>query len=137
VDGGNVIPRHLLLRLFPPTPTPEEIVKKLAAGIITDAYQTYVVEIVGENENRPVTYTYTVSSPSLRKVQEMMPGATHESYLTGTSAAAFTEMLGEGKITVKGVIAPECLDRGAREEYLARITKLNVKVGVTVKRSLN
>ena len=137
VDGGNVIPRHLLLRLFPPTPTPEEIVKKLAAGIITDAYQTYVVEIVGEKENRPVTYTYTVSSPSLRQVQETMPGATHESYLTGTSAAVFSEMLGEGKITMKGVIAPECLDSGAREEYLARIAKLNVKVGVIIKRSLN
>lgn len=137
VDGVNVIPRHLLLRLFPPTPTPEEIEKKLGAGIITDAYQTYVVEIVGAKKNRTVTYTYTVTSPSLRQVQETMPGATHESFLTGTSAAVFTEMLGEGKISTKGVIAPECLDRDAREEYLARIAKLNVRVGVTVKRSVN
>lgn len=133
VDGVNVIPRHLLLRLFPPTPTAEEMERKLAAGTITDAHQIYVVEIVGGKENRTVTYTYTVTSPSLRQVQETMPGATHESFLTGTSAAVFTEMLGEGKISTKGVIAPECLDRDVREEYLARIAKLNVRVGVTVK----
>jgi len=137
VDGVKVIPRHLLLRLFPPTPTPEEIERKLATGVITDAHQTYVVEIVGGKESSTVTYTYTVTAPSLRQVQETMPGATHESYLTGTSAAVFTEMLGEGRICTKGVIAPECLDREAREEYLTRIAKLNVKVGLTIKRSVN
>jgi saccharopine dehydrogenase-like NADP-dependent oxidoreductase len=137
VDGIKVIPRHLLLRLFPPTPTPEEIEKKLASGVISDAHQTYVVEIVGGKGSSTVTYTYTVTAPSLRQVQETMPGATHESYLTGTSAAVFTEMLGEGRISTKGVIAPECLDREAREEYLTRIAKLSVKVGLTTERSVN
>jgi len=137
VDGTKVIPRHLLLRLFPPTPTTEEIERKLASGVISDAHQTYVLEIVGAKANSTVTYTYTVTAPSLRQVQEMMPGATHESYLTGTSAAVFTEMLGEGRISTKGVIAPECLDREAREEYLTRIAKLNVRVGLTIKRSVN
>ena len=110
VDGTKVIPRHLLLRLFPPTPTPEEIERKLASGVISDAHQTYVVEVVGRKGNSTVTYNYTVTAPSLRQVQKTMPGATHESYLTGTSAAVFTEMLGEGRISTKGVIAPECLD---------------------------
>jgi saccharopine dehydrogenase-like NADP-dependent oxidoreductase len=137
VDGCKVIPRHLLLRLFPPTPTPEEIQRKLEAGTITDAHQTYVVKIVGGKEGRIVSYTYTVIAPSLRQVQEKMSGATHESFLTGTSAAVFTEMLGEGRIRTKGVIAPECLDREARLEYLSRIAKLNVQVEMTVEKSLN
>ena len=137
VDGAKVIPRHVLLQLFPPTPTPEEIEKKLAAGIISDAHQTYVIEIVGGKGDRTVTHTYTVTAPSLRQVQETMPGATHESYLTGTSAAVFTEMLGEGRISTRGVIAPECLDHEAREEYLTRIAKLNVKINLTIKRNVN
>ena len=137
VDGAKVIPRHLLLRLFPPTPTAEEIERKLASGVISDAHQTYVVEVVGGKGNSTVTYTYTVTAPSLRQVQETMPGATHESYLTGTSAAVFTEMLGEGRISTKGVIAPECLDREARQDYLTRIAKLNVKVELTIKRCVN
>jgi saccharopine dehydrogenase-like NADP-dependent oxidoreductase len=137
VDGVNVIPRHLLLRLFPPTPTPEEIEKKLEAGIITDAHQAYVIEIVGSKEGRTVTYTYTVNAPSLRQAQKTIPGATHESFLTGTSAAVFTEILGEGKIGTRGVIAPECLDRDARKEFLARLVNLNVKIRLTVEKCLS
>lgn len=137
VDGVKVIPRHLLLRLFQPTPTPEELEKKLETGIITDAHQAYVIEIVGSREGRTVTYTYTVNAPSLREVQKIMPGATHESFLTGTSAAVFTEVLGEGKISKRGVIAPECLDRDAREECLARLANLNVKIRLTVERSIS
>jgi len=136
VDGVKVIPRHLLLQLFPPTPTPEEIEKKLEAGIITDAHQAYVVEVAGSREGRTVTYKYSINAPSLRQVQKMMPGATHESFLTGTSAAIFTEILGEGKIRTRGVIAPECLERQAREEFLARLGKLNVKIGLMVGKHL-
>ncbi|HUK27514.1 MAG TPA: saccharopine dehydrogenase C-terminal domain-containing protein [Candidatus Acidoferrales bacterium] len=137
VDGVKVIPRNLLLRLFPPTPTPEEIQTKLASGIITDAYQTYVIEIVGVKGNGTITYTYIVTAPSLRQVQDTMPGATHESYLTGTSAAVFTEMLGEGRISTTGVIAPECLTHAAREEYLGRLAKLNVKIHLTSSLDVN
>ena len=137
VDGVKVIPRNLLLRLFPPTPTPEEIQTKLASGIITDAYQTYVIEIVGVKGNGTITYTYTVTAPSLRQVQDTMPGATHESYLTGTSAAVFTEMLGEGRFSTTGVIAPECLTHAAREEYLGRLAKLNVKIHLTSSLDVN
>ena len=137
VDGVKVIPRNLLLRLFPPTPTPEEIHTKLASGIITDAYQTYVIEIVGVKGNGTITYTYTVTAPSLRQVQDTMPGATHESYLTGTSAAVFTEMLGEGRFSTTGVIAPECLTHAAREEYLGRLAKLNVKIHLTSSLDVN
>jgi len=137
VDGVKVIPRNLLLRLFPPTPTPEEIQTKLASGIITDAYQTYVIEIVGVKGNGTITYTYIVTAPSLRQVQDTMPGATHESYLTGTSAAVFTEMLGEGRFSTTGVIAPECLTHAAREEYLGRLAKLNVKIHLTSSLDVN
>ena len=137
VDGVKVIPRNLLLRLFPPTPAPEEIRTKLASGIITDAYQTYVIEIVGVKGNGTITYTYIVTAPSLRQVQDTMPGATHESYLTGTSAAVFTEMLGEGRFSTTGVIAPECLTHAAREEYLGRLAKLNVKIHLTSSLDVN
>jgi saccharopine dehydrogenase-like NADP-dependent oxidoreductase len=137
VDGTSIVPRRLLLKLFPPTPTPEEIETKLKAGVIIDAYQTYVIEITGRRSDKNLAYTYTVTAPSLRQVQEMMPGATHESYLTGNSAALFTEMLGEGRITTKGVIAPECMERDARQEFLNRIAKLNVKIELTIKQNVN
>jgi saccharopine dehydrogenase-like NADP-dependent oxidoreductase len=137
VDGIPIVPRRLLLKLFPPTPTPEEIEKKLKAGVIIDAHQTYVIEITGGRSGKSIAYTYTVTAPSLRQVQETMPGATHESYLTGTSAATFTEMLGEGRITTKGVIAPECMERDARQEFLNRIAKLNVKIELTIRQNVN
>ena len=137
VDGTKVVPRRLLLKLFPPTPTPEEIELKLESGIISDAHQTYVIEIAGERDRKNLTYTYIMNAPSLRQVQKTMSGATHESYLTGNSAAVFIEMLGEGRILTKGVIAPECMDHDAREEFLNRIAKLGVKVELTIKRNVN
>ena len=137
VDGARVIPRNVLLRLFPPTPTPEEIEKKIETGVINDAHQCYVVEVVGNKGDRTVTYTYVVTPPSLRRVQKMMPGATHESFLTGTSAAIFTEILGEGKIDAKGVIVPECLGRKAREAFLAKLAQQEVNVALTTESSLN
>jgi len=126
VNGVKVVPRDVLLRLFPPPPTPEELEKKLEDGTITDAHQSYVVEVVGTQKDHTITYRYVMTPPSLREVQKIMPGATHESFLTGTSAAIFIEILSEGRIGVSGVIAPECLNRHTREIVLSRLAQLGV-----------
>jgi saccharopine dehydrogenase (NAD+, L-lysine-forming) len=137
VAGVKVAPRDLLLRILPSTPTSEEIEKKVKTGVIKDANQSYVVEVTGKKSERGVTYKYTVTPPSLRRVQEIMPGATHESFLTGSSAAIFTEVLGEGRIEPKGVILPECLDRDARQAFLAKLAQQDVKVSLTTETALN
>jgi len=78
-----------------------------------------------------------VNFPTLRQVQKMLPGATHESYVTGVSAAIFTEILGEGKIKTKGLIAPECLEQEVREIFLAALAEKSIKIGEQVKSELN
>jgi hypothetical protein len=129
-----VAPRDVLLRLLPPTPTPEEIEKKLEDGIIVDAHQSYVVEVVGNQRGRGKTYSYIITPPSLRQVQKAMPGATHESFLTGTSAS---EILGGGKIKIKGVIAPECLSRSERELFLSKLAQHEIDIELRTESRLN
>jgi saccharopine dehydrogenase-like NADP-dependent oxidoreductase len=57
-----------------------------------------------------------------------VPGATHESYVTGIAAATFTEMVCTGDIKAKGVFLPECLEAEERETFITKLAKKDIKI---------
>jgi len=128
VGGAKVVPRDLFLKLIPPTLSFEEVENKIKAGTLIDAHECYVVEVEGEKAGKKTTYILSVPFPSLREVQEKLSGATHESYVTGVSAAVFTEMVCTGDIKAKGVFLPECLDLEARNAFIAKLAEKDIRI---------
>ncbi len=128
VGGVKVVPQDLFFKLIPPTLSFEEVEDKIKAGTLIDARECYVVEVEGEKAGKKMTYIFSVPFPSLREVQEKLPGATHESYVTGVSAAIFTEMVCTGDIKAKGVFLPECLELEARETFIAKLAEKDIKI---------
>ncbi len=133
VGGVKVVPRDLFFKLIPPTLSFEEVENKIKAGTLIDARECYVVEVEGEKAGKKMTYIFSVPFPTLREVQEKLPGATHESYVTGVSAAVFTEMVCTGDIKAKGVFLPECLEVEARETFIAKLAEKDIKIHERVK----
>jgi saccharopine dehydrogenase-like NADP-dependent oxidoreductase len=128
VGGAKVVPRDFFFKLIPPTLSFEEVENKIKAGILIDAHECYVVEVEGEKTGKKTTYIFSVPFPSLREVQEKLSGATHESYVTGVSAAVFTEMVCTGDIKAKGVFLPECLDVEARNTFIAKLAEKDIRI---------
>jgi saccharopine dehydrogenase-like NADP-dependent oxidoreductase len=128
VGGVKVVPRDLFLKLIPPTLSFEEVEKKIKAGTLIDAQQCYVVEVEGEKAGKKKTYIFSIPFPSLLEVQKKLSGATHESYVTGVSAAVFTEMVCTEDIKAKGVFLPECLDAEARNTFIAKLAEKDIKI---------
>ncbi|MFB0500900.1 MAG: saccharopine dehydrogenase family protein [Candidatus Bathyarchaeia archaeon] len=128
VRGVKMAPRDLFLKLIPPTLSFEEVKNKIKAGKLIDAHECYVVEVEGEKAGKKMTYIFSVPFPSLREVQKKLSGATHESYVTGVAAATFTEMVCMGEIKAKGVFLPECLERRARETFIAKLAEKDIEI---------
>ena len=135
VRGVKVVPQDLFFKLIPPTLSFEEVENKIKAGILIDARECYVVEVEGEKAGKKITYIFSVPFPTLREVQEKLSGATHESYVTGVSAAVFTEMVCMGDIKAKGVFLPECLDVEARETFIAKLAERDIKIHEKTKKA--
>jgi saccharopine dehydrogenase (NAD+, L-lysine-forming) len=128
VRGVKMAPQDLFLKLIPPTLSFEEVKNKIKAGKLIDAHECYVVEVEGEKAGKKMTYIFSVPFPSLREVQKKLSGATHESYVTGVAAATFTEMVCMGEIKAKGVFLPECLERRARETFIAKLAEKDIEI---------
>ena len=128
VGGAKVAPRDLFLKLIPPTLSFEEVENKIKAGTLIDAQQCYVVEVEGGKAGKKKTYIFSILFPSLLEVQKKLSGATHESYVTGVSAAVFTEMVCTEDIKAKGVFLPECLDVEARNTFIAKLAEKDIKI---------
>ncbi len=94
-----------------------------------------MVEVEGEKAGKRTTYILSVPFPSLLEVQEKLPGATHESYVTGVSAAIFTGMICTGDIETKGVFLPECLELEARETFLTKLAEKDIKIQERVEKT--
>lgn len=127
VKGVKVAPLDVFLALTPPTPTMEEVERKIKDGTLIDETACLVVDIKGEKDGREVDYTF-YTMLTLKEAEDRMPGTTATSYYTGIGAAVFTELFIEGNIKTKGVAPPEAL---TREERIALIQRLADK-GITI-----
>jgi saccharopine dehydrogenase-like NADP-dependent oxidoreductase len=59
------------------------------------------------------------------------------SYGTSTPAAIYAELIVTGKIDQPGVIAPELLDRSARDEFIAEMGRREMPVTRRVETQIN
>lgn len=121
VDGVRVVPRDLLVALNPPALTPASVVRLLKSGVLRDATGCHALVVEGAKAGGRKVLRYAAVGPSLRAVQEWMPGATNLSYRVGVGAALFTEMIARGQVSPSGAFPPECLDADARAIYIERL----------------
>ena len=75
-----------------------------------------------------MSFKYSVFPPTLLEAQNIISGATNESYTTGTSAYVFLKMLGMKKIKRKGVISTGCFEKTVREEILNELSQKKIKI---------
>jgi saccharopine dehydrogenase-like NADP-dependent oxidoreductase len=132
VDGVSVVPRKLMAKLLPPTPSAADIERLIESGELIDSAGILVVEIDAVAGGGDVTFTYTVRPPTLRAAHQIIPGATHESYVTGTSAAVFSKAIGLGKIPSKGVISTDTFGPEARRFVLDELAAVDIRVRQSV-----
>lgn len=127
INGVEVAPVKVLISLTPPTPSMEEIEKKIKAGILVDEQEYFVQEVIGHREGKEARFIFHWSS-NLHEAQRRIPGATALSYMTGIPAAIFAKMIGRGEIKATGVIPPECLESEAIKAFFAELAEKGIVI---------
>jgi saccharopine dehydrogenase-like NADP-dependent oxidoreductase len=135
-DGTRIRPIDVYVATLAPNPPAEELARMALAGEIFDV-GVQLVDCIGEKDGKPSTINYTVIGPDIKWANERIPGATSVSYGTSTPASIYAEMLATGKITDKGVIAPELLDRSVRDEFIAEMGRRGMPVTRCDRRLIN
>ncbi len=135
VGGVEVVPLDLICKLTPPAPSdPDSIRQALSEGMAQEEGAT-LVRVDGSRQGKKVRIDSYVNAPGLTEAFEKY-GITHEAFLTGQSAFAFSKLFLDGKITQKGVFPPELLDQGTRDYYLADMANLGITVDEVVETRL-
>ncbi len=135
VGGVQVVPLDLVCKLTPPAPSdPESIRRALSEGMAQEEGAT-LVRVDGTRRGKRVRIDSYVNTPGLTEAFEKY-GITHETFLTGQSAFAFSKLFIEGKITRKGVFPPELLEQEIRNYYLSDLAGLGITVDEVVETRL-
>lgn len=135
IGGVQVVPLDLVCKLTPPAPSdPESIRQALSEGMAQEEGAT-LVRVEGSRQGKKVRIDSYVNAPGLTEAFERY-GITHETFLTGQSAFAFSKLLVDGRITRKGVFPPELLDQEIRDYYLADMARLGIHVDEVVESRL-
>lgn len=137
VDGVEVVPRKLMTRLLPSTPTADDVQQLLDSGELIDSSGVLVIEVDAVVNGAEANYTYTVTPPTLQAAHRIIPGATHESYVTGTSAAVFAKALALGRIPTKGVISTDTFGPEPRSYVFEELAAVGIRVRQSVSGWLN
>jgi len=135
-DGTKVRPIDVYVATLSPNPPADELARLALAGEILDI-GVQVVDCIGEKDGKPASYNYTIVGPDIKRVNQLIPGATCVSYGTSTPASIYAEMMVEGKIAGKGVIAPELLDRPVRDAFIAEMGVREMPVTMKFERQVN
>lgn len=135
VNGVQVIPLDLILKLAPPAPSSvEEIEAALAEGLELEEGAA-LVRVEGTKEGKKVRIDNYINAPGLIESLEKYQ-MSHEAFLTGQSAFLFTKLFVHDKIKEKGMYPTEMLDAVARSFYLQEAAKLGITVDEIVETQL-
>ncbi len=135
VNGVQVIPLDLILKLTPPAPSSvEEIEAALAEGLELEEGAA-IVRVEGVKEGKKVRIDNYINAPGLIEALEKYQ-MSHEAFLTGQSAFLFTKLFVHDKINEKGMYPTELLDAEARSYYLQEAAKLGITVDEFVETQL-
>ena len=131
VDGKEVIPRNLVLKLTPAAPKYHDEIKAiLDEGLESDS-GAMVVKAEGLKDGKKVIVESYVTAPGCAEAFEKS-GLTGETYLTGQGGALYTKMLVNDIITRKGLISSDMLEYDQVDYYLAEAAKLDITVDTSV-----
>jgi len=132
VDGVQVIPRHLLLKLTPPAPKyREEIREILEEGPVSDT-GVMAVHAEGLKGGEKVRVEISVSAPGCAEAFARS-GLTGETYLTGQGGAIFTGMMVNGLFSRRGLFSSDMLDDGQVDYYLQKAAELDITLDLAVR----
>lgn len=126
IDGVKVIPLQFFQKIAPSVPTPKEMIRLLAEGVIEEAYFAALTDIVGLEDGKRVRIRNLAIFPEIKKVQEIFPGATYISYPTGLAAYAFLKSF--DLIKDYGVFPPEALERHIRKKVLLELENQGIVI---------
>ena len=114
VGGHAVRPRDLLLKMLPPTPSPQRVVQLVREGRLQSRCML-TCDVSGRKNGRPAAIQSWTDSPDLASACRLIPGASDISLLTSAPAAVFALMILRRQIDRTGVVLPESLETGERD----------------------
>lgn len=133
VDGCQVIPLNLAIKLTPPAPKyREEIQEIIDEGLESDT-GAMVIKAFGEKDGEKVLVETYVDAPGFVDSFEKS-GLTAEMYLTGQGGALFTKMFADDKIDQKGLISSDMMTMEQVDYYLEHAAKLDITLDTEVKK---
>ena len=134
LDGIQIVPMDLILKLCPPAPKyPEEIKAIIDDGVVAEE-GAFLVRVEGYKDENPIRIDNYATGPGLVEAFEKT-GLSHEAYLTGQCASVFVKMLVDEAFAEKGVFVPEQLGTDAREYCFRNLTELGVSVNETLQQT--
>ena len=135
VDGAQIAPLDLVLKLCPPAPKfPDEIKAIIDEGLLLEE-GAFLVRVEGDKEEQPVRIDCYANSPGLVEAFEKS-GLSHEAYLTGQCAAVFVKMLVDDAFTESGLFVPEQLPEDARQYCFQELAELDITVDEIVEKRI-
>ncbi|HZM71045.1 MAG TPA: saccharopine dehydrogenase NADP-binding domain-containing protein, partial [Candidatus Cryosericum sp.] len=102
VGGIAVRPRDLLLRMLPPTPSPQRVMRMMQEGRLASRC-ILTCDVTGTLGGRRSQIRLWTDSPDLAGASSRIPGASDISLLTSVPAAVFALMILRGQIGRTGV----------------------------------
>lgn len=127
VGGVRVRPRDLLLKILPPTPSPQKVRRLVAEGRLSGrSMQT--CDVTGTKGGRRSALRLWVDGPDLAEASRIIPGASDISLATSAPAAVFSLMILRGQIERRGVVLPESLGGDERALLLDGIAELGIEI---------
>jgi saccharopine dehydrogenase-like NADP-dependent oxidoreductase len=126
VKGVKVSPKDVLLTLIPP---PVESEDHVASGEI-DFQGCYLAEVKGEKNGEKLTHTMHSGVHGMHEAYETYGTPWADVAVPATITAT---MLAKGRIKVKGVIPPECLEP---KPFLAELAKAGMTFQETITREI-
>ena len=113
LGGGSVSPRELLLKVLPPTPSPQRLMQLVREGRIRSRAML-VVDVEGKRGGKRLRIQSWTDAPDLEQACAIVPGASDISLMTSAPAAVFALMALRGQVPGRGVVLPESLSAGER-----------------------
>lgn len=132
VDGVQVIPKNLAIKLTPPAPKfKEEIQQILDEGLEYDT-GAMLIESTGMKDGKEVMVETFVNAPGCVEAFKKS-GLSGEMYLTGQGGAMFTKLFVNDKFTQTGLISSDMLTFEQVDTYLEYASELDITLDVKVK----
>lgn len=131
LDGQNVIPRKLALKLTPPAPKYQDEIKEILDEGLLDDSGAMLVEAIGFKDGKKVKVETYVNSLGCVDAFEKS-GLSGETYFTGQGGSLFTKLFVNDKITQKGLISSDMMEYDQVDYFLAEAAKLDITLDTNV-----